>query len=104
MENATGIPAGQNATLTYFVVVSDTTLELLFSATVKHPDATLKTTNLPACDNLTVSVTAENLFFNGTSASEYFMTVEPGWYLSVITKMHKLNFTAEIEVGFKLCN
>ena len=26
-----------------------------------------------------VSVTAENLFFNGTAAIETFVTVEPGW-------------------------
>ena len=79
MENATGIPTGRNKTLTYFVVVSDTTLAVLFSATVNHPNDTLEAPNLPACDNLTLSVTAENLFFNGTSVSETFMTVESGW-------------------------
>ena len=102
MGHDAGIFPGGNQDLRYFVVVTDITSAVLFRSTVEYPVTTVDAPNLPACDNLTVSVTAENLFFNGTSASEYFMTVEPGWYLTVITncKMHKLNFTAEIEVGF----
>ena len=79
MDNATGIPPGGNQTLRYFVSVSNSTSAVLFSATVDHPTNTVEAPNLPACENLTVSVTAENLFFNETSASDYFMTVEPGW-------------------------
>ena len=30
------------------------------------------------CENLTVPVTAENLFFNATPVGENFMTVDPG--------------------------
>ena len=79
MGNATGIPLGENQTLRYFVEVSNSTSAVLFSATVDHPTNTVEAPNLPACENLTVSVTAENLFFSGTSASVDFMTVEPGW-------------------------
>ena len=77
--NATGIPSGENQTLRYFVEVNNSTSTVLFSATVDHPTNTVEAPNLPACENLTVSVTAENQFFNGTPASEDFMTVEPGW-------------------------
>ena len=83
MDNAIGIPPGGNQTLRYFVEVSNSTSVVLFSATVDHPTNTVEVPNLPACENLTVSVTAENLFFNGTSASEDFMTVEPGWQQSL---------------------
>ena len=79
MINATGIPPGGNAMLRYFVEVSTSTSAVLFSATVDHPTNTVEAPNLPACENLTVSVTAENLFFNGTPANEDFMTAEPGW-------------------------
>ena len=79
MGNATGIPPGENQTLRYFVEVSNSTSAVLFSATVDHPTNTVEAPNLPACENLTVSVTAENLFFNGTAAFEDFLTVEPGW-------------------------
>ena len=78
LDNATGIPPGGNTSLRYFVEVSNSTSAVLFSATVDHPTNTVEAPNLPACENLTVSVTAENLFFNGTSASEDLMTVEPG--------------------------
>ena len=78
-DNATGIPPGGNQTLRYFVEVSNSSSAVLFSATVDHPTNMVEAPNLPACENLTVSVTAENLFFNGTPASEDFMTVEPGW-------------------------
>ena len=80
MDNSTytGIPPGGNQTLRYFVEVSNSTSAVLFRATVDHPTNTSEAPNLPACENLTVSVTAENLFFNGTPASEEFMTVEPG--------------------------
>ena len=77
--SATGIPSGENQTLRYFVSVNSSRSAVLFSATVDHPAITVEAPNLPACENLTVSVTAENLFFNGTAAIEYFMTVEPGW-------------------------
>ncbi len=79
MDSATGIPLGGNQTLRYFVEVSDSSSGVLFSATVDHPTDMVEAPNLPACENLTVSVTAENLFFDGISAWEDFMTVEPGW-------------------------
>ena len=79
MDNVTGIPPGENQTLRYLVEVSTSTSAVLFSTTVDHPTSTVEAPNLPACENLTVSVTAENLSFNGTAASESFMTVEPGW-------------------------
>ena len=78
MDNATGIPPGGNQTLRYFVEVSNNSSAVLFSTTVDHPINMMEAPNLPACENLTVSVTAENLFFNGTNASQAFMTVEPG--------------------------
>ena len=78
MDSATGIPPGGNQTLRYFVEVSNSGSAVLFSATVEHPTDMVEAAELPACENLTVSVTAENLFFNGTSASQAFMTVEPG--------------------------
>ena len=78
MGSATGIPLGGNQTLRYFVVVSNSSLGVLFSTTVDHPTNMTEAADLPACENLTVSVTAENLFFNGTTASKDFMTVEPG--------------------------
>ena len=78
MDSATGIPPGGNQTLRYFVEVSNSSSAVLFSATVNHPTNMTEASNLPACDNLTASVTAENLFFNGTTASQAFMTVEPG--------------------------
>ena len=82
MDNSmyTGTPLGGNQALRYFVEVSNSTSAMLFSATVDHPTNTVEAPNLLVCENLTVSVTAENLFFNGTPASEDFMTVEPGWY------------------------
>ena len=79
MDSATGIPPGGNQALRYFVEVSSSSSGVLFSATVEHPTNMTEVPNLPACENLTVSVTAENLFFDGISASEVFMTVEPGW-------------------------
>ena len=79
MDNATGIPPGGNQTLRYFVEVNSSSSPMLFSGTVDHPTNMVEAPNLPACENLTVSVTAENMFFNGTPASEEFMTVEPGW-------------------------
>ena len=79
MDNATGIPPEGDQTLRYFVEVSNSSSAVLFNATVDHPTNTVEASNLPACENLTVSVIAENLFFNGASVSEYFMTVEPGW-------------------------
>ncbi len=77
---ATGIPPGGTQTLRYFAEVSNNSLAVLFSATctVEHPTNMVEASNLTACETLTVSVTAENLFFNGTTASEDFMTVEPG--------------------------
>ena len=78
MDSATGIPPGENQTLRYFVAVSNSSSAVLFSATVEHPTNMVEAPNLTACETLTVSVTAENLFFNGTSASEDFMTVELG--------------------------
>ena len=78
MDRATGIPPGGNQTLRYFVEVSTSSSAVLFSTTVDHPTNMTEAPHLPACENLTVSVTAENLFFNGTTASENFMTVEPG--------------------------
>ena len=78
MNNATGVPPGGNPMLRYFVEVSNSTSAVLFSATVDHPTNTVEAPNLPACENLTVSVTAENLFLNGTPASEDFLTAEPG--------------------------
>ena len=78
MDNATGFPPGGNQTLRYFVEVSNSSLAMLFSRTVDQPTNMVEAPNLPACENLTVSVTAENLFFNGTPAREDFMTVEPG--------------------------
>ena len=77
MNSATGIPPGGNQTLRYFVEVSNSSA-VLFSATVDYPTNMTEAPNLPACENLTVSVTTENLFFIGTTASEDFMTVEPG--------------------------
>ena len=79
MDSATGIPPGGNQTLRYFVEVSNSSSAVLFSATVDHPTDMVESPNLPACENLTVSMTAENLFLNGTNATEDFMTVEPGW-------------------------
>ena len=81
MEGATGIPPGGNQTLRYFVELSNSSSAALFSSTVDHPNDTVEAPYLPSCENLTVFVTAENLFFNGTSASEDFMTVEPGLYI-----------------------
>ena len=78
MDNATGIPPVRNQTLRYLVEVSNRSSAVLFSTTVDHPTSTVEAPNLPACENLTVSVTAENLFFNGTAAIKTFMTVEPG--------------------------
>ena len=78
MDSATGIPPGGNQILTYFVEVSTSSSAMLFSTTVDHPTNMTKAPNLPACENLTVSVTAENLFFNGTTASQAFMKVEIG--------------------------
>ena len=78
MDNATGIPPGGNQTLRYFMEVSNNSSAVLFSTTVDHPTNMTEAPNLPACDNLTVSVTAKNMFFNGTTASQAFMTVEPG--------------------------
>ena len=78
MVSATGIPPGGNQTLRYFVEVSNSSSAVLFSTTVDHPTNMTEAPNLPACETLTVSVTAENLFFNGPPASESFMTVEPG--------------------------
>ena len=78
MYSATGIPPGGNKSLRYFVEVSNSSSAVLFSATVDHPTNMVEAPNLPACENLTVSVTAANLFSNGPSASENFMTVEPG--------------------------
>ena len=82
MDNATGIPSGVNQTLRYFVEISTSSSAVLFSATVDHPTNMVEAPNLPACENLTVSVTAENLFFNGLPASEDFLTVEPGWLVA----------------------
>ena len=79
MDNATGIPPGGDQTLRYLVEVSNSSSAMLFSTTVDHPTSTVEAPNLPACENLTVSVTAENLFFTGASVSEDFMIVEPGW-------------------------
>ena len=78
MESATGIPPGGNQTLRYFVELSNSSSAVLFSSTVDHPTNMVVASNLPACENVTVSVRAENLFFNGTPASEDFMTVELG--------------------------
>ena len=78
VDNATGIPPGGNQTLMYFVEVSNSSSAVLFNATVDHPTNMVEAANLSACENLTVSVTAENLFFNGIPATEGFMTVEPG--------------------------
>ena len=78
MDSGTGIPPGGNQTLRYFVEVSNSSSAVLFSATVEHPTNVVEAPNLPACETLTVSVTAENLFFSGTPAIQAFMTMEPG--------------------------
>ena len=78
MDNATGIPPGGNQTLRYFVEVSNSSSAVLFSGAVDQATNMVEAPNLPACENLTVSVTAENLFFNGTPARKDFMTVELG--------------------------
>ena len=78
MDSATGIPPGGDQTLRYFVEVSNSSSAALFSTTVDHPTNMTEAPDLPACETVTVSVTAESLFFNGTSASQAFMTVERG--------------------------
>ena len=78
MDSATGIPPDRDQTLRYVVEVINNSSAVLFSATVDHPTNMVEAPNLPACETLTVSVTAESLFFNGTTANEDFMTVEPG--------------------------
>ena len=78
MESATGIPSGGNQTLRYFVEVSNNSSAVLFSATVDHPTNMAEARNLPACEDLTVSVTAENLLQSSSTSSQAFMTVEPG--------------------------
>ena len=79
MDSATGIPPGGNQTLRYFVEVSTSSSAVLFGTTVDHPTNMVEAPNLPACESLTVSVAAENILLSGSSASEDFMTVEPGW-------------------------
>ena len=64
--------------LRYFVEVNNSISAVLFNATVDHPTNTVEAPNLPACEDLTVSVTAEYQFFSGPPATEDFMTVEPG--------------------------
>ena len=72
------LPPEDYRPLRYFVEVSKRTSAVLFSATVDHPTNTVEAPNLTACEDLTVSVTAEYQFFNGPPATEDFMTVEPG--------------------------
>ena len=79
LENAPMLPPVEYRPLRYLVEVSSSTSAVLFCTTVDHPTNTVEAPKLPACENLTVSVTAEYQFFDGTSASEDFMTVEPGW-------------------------
>ena len=53
---------------------------------------------LPACENLTVSVTAENLFFNGTPVSVDFMTIELARLIdSRVGYVHTFIFTQYIQ-------
>ena len=78
LENAPALPPDEYLPLRYFVEVSNITSAVLFCTTVDHPTNTVEAPNLPACENLTVSVTAEYQSFNGTPASEDLMTVEPG--------------------------
>ena len=95
MGSATGIPPGGNQTLRYFVEVSNSSSGVLFSTTVEHPTNMTEAPNLPACETLTVSVTAENLFFNGTTAKKDFVTVEPGelWLPNMVSVIHMLTVT-----------
>ena len=78
MDSATGIPPGGNQTLRYCVEICNSSSAVLFSATVDHPTNMVEAPNLPACENLTVSVTAENLLQSSIPSSQEFMTVEPG--------------------------
>ena len=78
MGSATGIPPGGALILSYCVEVSNSTSAVFFNTTVDHPNNTVEACNLPACENLTVSVTAKNMFHSGMPANTDFMTVEPG--------------------------
>ena len=78
MGSATGIPPGGALSLKYCVEVSNSTAAVFFNATVDHPNNSLEACNLPACENLTVSVTAKNMLLSGMPARTDFMAVEPG--------------------------
>ena len=78
MGSATGIPPGGDQTLRYCVEVRNSSSAVLFSRTVDHPTTMVEAPNLPACEMLTVSVTAKNLLVSGNSASKDVMTVEAG--------------------------
>ena len=78
MSSATGIPPGGALSLRYCVEVSNSTAAVFFNTTVDHPNNTVEACNLPACENLTVSVTAKNILLSGMPANTDFMTVEPG--------------------------
>ena len=79
MDNATGIPPGSRQYLAYRVEVRSSSSLRSFGGVVDHPTNMVEAPNLPACENLTVSVTAENMFFGGSPASDGFMTLEAGW-------------------------
>ena len=79
MDNATGIPPGSRQYLAYCVEVRSSSSLRSFGGVVYHPTSIVEAPNLPACENLTVSVTAENMFFAGSPASDGLMTVEAGW-------------------------
>ena len=78
MGRATGIPPGGALSLRYCVEVSNSTEAVFFNATVDHPTNSVEACNLSACESLTVSVTAKNMFLSGMPARTDFMTVEPG--------------------------
>ena len=71
---------------------------MLFSGTVDHPTNMVEAPKLPACENLTESVTAENLFFNGTPVSVDFMTIELARFIfSRVGHVHTFIFTQYLQ-------
>ena len=75
LPNETGIPVGGNTSLVYTVRVSYMGVTPREMA-VMESEATFD--NLPACENLTISVTANNTLQVSTSAEVVFTTNEMG--------------------------
>ena len=81
---------GQNVTYTVIVTYNNENVSMVANGSVSHPNDTLDICNLPACANLTATLTAERGSETSNGTVRDFSTSEPNSeFMGFIQKMRK---------------